>query len=167
MGYLGREWDQSVFGSWARDIGGQTSSRRISGDPITTSTSAAWFTPNIRHRHDLWPAAQGARGKRRRKDHGIRRLKIENNDPTLSDRALDQRYWISDWPGTYFLFCMFQSESFHFDDFTGLRSCPVLWKYIPLFIFVSEFSLRVFVSWLSSRSQFSHDSPVSGAGNVL
>ena len=70
MGYLGREWDQSVFGSWARDIGGQTSSRRISGDPITTSTSAAWFTPNIRHKHDLWPAAQGARGGGKTMDHG-------------------------------------------------------------------------------------------------
>ena len=38
---------------------------------------------------------------------------------------------------------MFQSESFYFDDFTSLCSCPVLWKYILIFIFVSEFSPRV------------------------
>ena len=82
------------------------------------------------------------------------------HDPTLSDRALDQRYWISNWPGIYFLFCMFQSESFHFDDFTSpLCSCPVLWKYIPHFHFcvrvqspclgvLTFLSVSVF-SWLS------------------
>lgn len=100
MGYLGREWewDQSVFGSWARDIGGQTSSRRISGDPITTSTSAAWFTPNIRHRHDLWPAAQEARGGGNTMEQGDWRMKIENNDPTLSDRAFRSKilnFWLA------------------------------------------------------------------------
>lgn len=158
MGYLGREWDQSVFGSWARDIGGQTSSRRISGDPITTSTSAAWFTPNIRHRHDLWP--DRSKRKRRRRPWNIGTWRTFKTAIQLFRTVL----WIKDiefLTGQEFIFysVCFKVKVFTLTISLARCSCPVLWKYIPHFHFcvrvqspclgvLTFLSVSVF-SWLS------------------
>lgn len=125
MGYLvGREWDQSVFGSWARDTGGQTSSRRISGDPITTSTSAAWFTSKYQTwfvtSRTIWNKSGGLGNT----DKVQARTKLFR---TLFE-IKDIEFLLTARLGVYSLFFMFQSESFNFDDFTSqpvFMSCPL------------------------------------------
>ena len=85
--------------------------------------------------------------------------KSTSKDQTLSDLVWDQRYWISIWPGQeYILYSLcFKVKVLTLTSSpASLCSCPVLWKYIPIFIFVSEFSLRVpcVPTFLSSSLSF-------------
>ena len=138
MGYLGREWDQSVFGSWVRDTGGQTQVRGYQEIRLQPPLVTLDLPPNIRH--DLLPAEQYGARAGKTLEHKIK-YKQQSNSFGLCLRSKILNFQLA--RNIHPLFCMFQSESFYFDDFTSLCSCPVLWKYIPIFIFVSEFSPRV------------------------